>query len=145
MKVRTVLEGREPAIFCIHPDETLFNCMKVLNDKRFGALLVLSEGEGSILGIISERDVMRITYERRGNIESLMVKEVMTPRKYMTFSSIEDDIVDVRANMLTHKVRHMPIVDYTNGETLVGFLSICDVLRCLLQNQDGNIEPCYKA
>lgn len=133
MKVSKLLEGKDSAIYCIHPDETLFNCIKILNKMNFGALLVLSEEKASVLGIISERDLLRKFETSRGNLDGIMVKEVMTPRKYMMFADIENNIHDVLEKMNSHKVRHMPVIDYSKGEELVGLLSVSDVIRALLE------------
>ena len=133
MKVKRLLEGKDSAIYCIHPDESLINCTKILNQKNFGALLVLSQEEATVLGIISERDVLRKVEQCRGKLEGIMVKEVMTPRKYMMFADIENSIHDVLEKMNSHKVRHMPVMDYTDGEKLVGLLSVGDVIRALLE------------
>lgn len=140
MKIRTLVEGKEPAIYCIHPDESIFNCIKILNAKHFGALLVLSQEKGTILGIISERDILRITHERRGQLEGIKVKEVMTPRMYMVFSSLEDNIHNVLEQMNAKKVRHMPIVDYSQDELLVGFLAIGDIIRALLECAESKLN-----
>ena len=133
MKVKKLLKGKDSAIYCIHPDESLFNCIKVLNRMSFGALLVLSEEKATVLGIISERDLLRKVEESRGNLDGIMVKEVMTPRKYMIFADIENNIHDVLEKMNSHKVRHMPVMDYSDGEELVGLLAVGDVIRALLE------------
>ncbi|MCK5835377.1 MAG: CBS domain-containing protein, partial [Lentisphaeria bacterium] len=85
---------------------------KILNQKNFGALLVLSQEEATVLGIISERDVLRKVEQCRGKVEGIMVKEVMTPRKYMMFADIENSIHDVLEKMNSHKVRHIPMAEH---------------------------------
>jgi len=133
MKVKRLLKGKDSAIYCIHPDESLNNCIKILNRKSFGALLVLSQEEATVLGIISERDVLRTVEQSRGNLDGIMVKEVMTPRKYMVFADVESNVHDVLEKMNGHGVRHMPVMDYSSGEELVGLLAVGDVIRALLE------------
>lgn len=136
MKVRCVIENKEKAVYCIHPQETLFNCMKIFNSRHIGALVVLSP-EAEILGIITERDVTRATWERRGGIADLKVCDVMTPEKYLTTATLEDDITEVMAVMTEKRVRHVPIVDESG---LSGIMSILDVVKALYENVSEEIQ-----
>jgi len=130
MKVESLLEQKAKALYCIHPDESILNCLKILNAKRLGALIVLSPEE-EVLGLISERDVLRKTYETKGQLEGILVKEVMTPREELITASPDDDISVVMEKMTNNYVRHLPILD--NGE-LKGILAIGDVVKFLLDH-----------
>jgi CBS domain-containing protein len=124
------LEKKEKALYCIHPDESIFNCIKILNAKRLGALIVLSPDD-EILGIISERDVLKKTYDPHGLLDGITVKEVMTPHEDLIVASTQDDISVVMKKMTTNNVRHLPLLD--NGE-LKGILAIGDVVKFLLEH-----------
>lgn len=130
MNVESLLEKKDKALYCIHPDESIFNCIKILNAKRLGALIVLSPDE-EVLGIISERDILRKTYETKGKLEGITVKEVMTPEEDLITGSTQDDISVVMEKMTENTVRHLPIVD--NGE-LKGIMAIGEVVKFLLDN-----------
>ena len=130
MTLESLLEQKENALYCIHPDESILNCIKILNAKRLGALIVLSPDE-EVLGIISERDVLRKTYETHGQLDGITVKEVMTPQEDLIMASTQDDISVVMEKMTVNNVRHLPILD--NGE-LKGILAIGDVVKFLLEH-----------
>lgn len=127
MIVEQLLEKKEKALYCIHPDQSMFSCIKILNAKRLGALIVLSPDE-EVLGIISERDVLRKTLETRGQLDGITVKEVMTPRDDLIIASTQDDIGVVMEKMTVNNVRHLPILD--DGE-LKGILAIGEVVKFL--------------
>ena len=130
MTIESLLERKEKALYCIHPDESILNCIKILNAKRLGALIVLSPEE-EVLGIISERDVLQRTYETRGQLEGMTVQEVMTPQEDLITASTQDDISVVMEKMTSNHVRHLPILD--DGE-LKGILAIGDVVKFLLDH-----------
>jgi CBS domain-containing protein len=117
-------------LYCIHPDESILNCIKILNAKRLGALIVLSPDE-KVLGIISERDVLQKTYETQGQLGGMTVQEVMTPQEDLITASTQDGISVVMEKMTSNHVRHLPILD--NGE-LKGILAIGDVVKFLLDH-----------
>ena len=136
MKIKDILTNKDKGIYCIHPEESIFNCIKVLNAKRFGALIVMSPEE-QLLGIITERDILRLTYESRGHISDIPVKEVMTPKEEVTTASTEDDI-SVAMEIMSHKkVRHLPIVN--NGE-LQGIIAIGEVVEALLDKALAELD-----
>ena len=136
MIINDILKNKDKAIYCIHPDESIFNCIKILNSKRFGALIVLSPDE-ELLGIITERDILRLTYESKGQISDVPVREIMTPKEEVTTASTTDDI-SVAMEIMSHKkVRHLPIVD--DGR-LQGIIAIGEVVEALLDKALSELE-----
>ena len=128
MIINDILKNKEKALYCIHPDESIFNCIKVLNSKRFGALIVMSPEE-QLVGIITERDILRLTFESRGKIKDVPVRNIMTPKEEVTTAQTSDDISVAMEIMSRKKVRHLPIVN--NGE-LQGIIAIGEVVEALL-------------
>jgi len=127
MIINDILKNKDKALYCIHPEESIFNCIKILNSKRFGALIVMSPNE-ELLGIITERDILRLTYETRGQIQDVPVKDVMTPSEDITTASTADDINIAMEIMTNKKVRHLPIV---NDGKLQGIIAIGEVVEAL--------------
>jgi len=140
MQIKDILKNKDKGIYCIHPDESIFNCIKVLNAKRFGALIVLSPDE-QILGIITERDILRLTYETRGQIEDVPVRDIMTPKEEVTTAQTSDDISVAMEIMSRKKVRHLPIVD--DGE-LQGIIAIGEVVESLLDKALNELNSLKK-
>ncbi len=135
MQIECVLEKKGPEVYCIHPDEQIYNCMKIINSRHIKALVVLTPDE-KIVGIITERDVFRATLEHKGKFDGVTVRDYMTPKQYLTTAKSTDDITEVMAVMTRKKVRHVPIVD--DGK-LIGVLSILDVMKALYDNAHDQI------
>ena len=136
MIVSELLRQKDNSLFCIPPDESLFNCIKILNDKHLGAVIVLNF-EDEVLGIVSERDVLRKTYETHGKLEGIAVNEVMTPREIMIVGAPDDDIEIVMRKMTANAIRHLPILE---GDQLKGMVTIGDVARFLLDHAIEEIK-----
>jgi CBS domain-containing protein len=130
MIVKELLERKGRAVHTILPDDTIGVCVAKLTSKKVGALLVV-DAEGSPVGIITERDILRITAKKKGKIWGLKVKAVMTPKSRL-ITTTEDELVEaIMQKMTQNHIRHLPIV--SDGK-IVGILSIGDVIKNLLND-----------
>ena len=114
-----------PAIF-VPADASVFDAIRLMKKHKVGCLLVM---EGTRLtGIFSERDVLNKLATKAGNLEEVLVKEVMTP-KPVIFSP-DDSIRFAIHEMSVGGFRHIPVV---NNHNPVGIISVRDVLGYLCQ------------
>lgn len=114
-------KGKE--IYSIRPDETLGQAVEVLRDKRIGALVVTDES-GVLVGILSERDIVRKLADTPGRTLPQQVGDIMT-RRVETCSG-DEALISVLKRMTAGRFRHMPVVE--NGQ-LAGMLTIGDVIN----------------
>jgi CBS domain-containing protein len=123
MTVKSILSSKGNAVTTASPDRTLQDIAHTLADKKIGAIVV-TDGEGAILGIVSERDLVRAV--ARGGPEALkdVVGAHMT-RKVVTTTE-DKTIVSVMEDMTRGRFRHMPV---TAGGRLAGILSIGDIVK----------------
>lgn len=121
-------QKRTAAMYHIKGSAPLSDCLKMLNDKRIGSLLVMDQ-KGNLEGLITERDVLRAAHMTKGKMSHIPVEKVMTPRKKLTFAGRDNSIQEVMELMTKKRVRHLPILD---GEKVVGIVSIGDVVKGLL-------------
>lgn len=127
MIVKTILSGKGANVVTIEPTATLADATKILTEKRIGALVVTG-AEGRLVGIISERDIVRALASRGNAALKLPLTDVMT-RKVVTCS--EDETLSVIMERMTQgKFRHVPVLD---GERLIGIISIGDVVKWRLE------------
>src|SRR5579862_5205643 len=81
--VKTLLQGKGPAIWSIAPDATVFQAIELMAEKHIGALLVLIAG--NLVGIITERDYARKVILKGKQSSETRVREIMTrPVLYVT-------------------------------------------------------------
>jgi CBS domain-containing protein len=127
MDVQGILRAKGAAVVTIRPDATIASLVQGLREERIGAMVVSDDGR-SVLGIISERDVVRGLAERGARILELPVADLMTRTVYSC--TPQDTVRQVMAEMTRRRVRHLPVV--ADG-VLAGIVSIGDVVKNRLE------------
>ncbi len=120
--VRRILDRKGSAVHAIRPDDTIGTAVVTLRDKKVGALVV-TNAEGDLKGILSERDIVRKMAETPGQTLPQKVSENMT-RDVVTCTP-DDKLVEVLRQMSDGRFRHMPVMD--DGK-LCGVLTIGDLI-----------------
>jgi CBS domain-containing protein len=120
-------------IHYVQPDQTVIEAAGYMVECRVGAVPVL-DGT-TLVGVFSERDIMSKVVTRGRDPLTTRIREVMSTelRTLAPGSSCEDAMV----MMQTHGIRHLPVCD---GSTLVGFLSLRDLLRHTLDEKSGEAD-----
>lgn len=123
MRVSDVLASKgSDAVYTISPDATVRELMDALAEHNVGALVVSPDGS-SLLGIVSERDIVRKLRDVQDG-RDLPVSDIMTTD--VRTCSPEDSFGGLMAIMTQHRIRHVPVVH--DGQ-LVGVLSIGDAVK----------------
>ena len=126
--VRQLLEAKTPEIYAIEPDAPVIEAIRLMADKRIGALLVMDGTE--LLGIVSERDYARkIVLQGRSSantpVRTIMTADVITVRL--------DDTAEHCMQVVTEqRIRHLPVV---HGGGVVGVVSIGDLVKAVIEDQ----------
>ncbi len=123
MNVATILKAKGRGVTTGQPHETLQDIAKLLADKRIGAVVIV-DGQGSVAGILSERDVVRAIASRGGGCLSEPAYSVMT--KDVISCTPEDSLDKIMSEMTAGRFRHVPVVE---AGQLVGIISIGDVVK----------------
>lgn len=138
-RVRNILVGKGNAVYSVHPDSTVYEALKVLVDRNVGALVVIENNK--FLGIFSERDYARRVILKGRASKETTIREIMTEHP---ITVTEDETIEVcMAKMTDKRIRHLPVVD--DEGTLVGLISIGDVVKYIMDEQKNIIEnlECY--
>ena len=122
MTVRAILDSKGRQIQSVEPDARLAAAIKVLSERKIGAVLVMSKGQ--IEGILSERDIVRVLGERGAVVLDEPVSAVMT-RKVVSCRQ-SDTVSGIMEMMTSGKFRHLPVVE--DGR-VVGLISIGDIVK----------------
>lgn len=123
MTVGILLKRKSGPLVTIAPDATLSEAVASLAEHRIGAIVAVDDG-GHLVGILSERDVVRILAEKGPDVLSDPVSSVMT-RTVVTCTE-EESIPVIMERMTRGRFRHVPVVD--RGR-LLGIISIGDVVK----------------
>ncbi|RJO66472.1 MAG: CBS domain-containing protein [Myxococcales bacterium] len=127
--IQDILDAKGSEVATISPEATIYEALRVLVEKHIGSLVVTDEEK--VAGLISERDILRTTYERPEEIKTLRVSEFMTTELFVGMP--KDDLDLVMMIMTEQRFRHLPII--SDGQ-LVGIISIGDVVKALKDQSD---------
>lgn len=134
-KLKELFNGRKNVVYSVIGNTTIKQAVDTMNIHHIGALIVVAE-DGSIEGIVTERDVMKKLASTNDLIGHVHVSDIMTPKENMIVISGDETIADIMKTMVDNKVRHLPIVD--DEGNLVNIVAIQDILQMLLK--DARIE-----
>ena len=112
-------------IFAAHPDESIADAADRMRFYEIGSLAVIENG--SIVGIITERDIVRATADR-SDAQRIPIRFYLTSAP--TTVSSDTDVEDAASLMLTLGIRHLPVVE---GVRPIGMVSIRDLLAAELE------------
>jgi len=130
MTVSAILAAKGREIVSVDPNATLAAAVKLLAEKRIGAVLVLGV-DRRIAGILSERDIVRALAEGGAGALDRPVSQIMT-RKVSTCTETET-LASIMERMTEGKFRHVPVVEQGR---LVGIVSIGDVVKYRLHEME---------
>jgi CBS domain-containing protein len=133
MTVRSILDSKGHQVLNVEPDAKLAAAVKILGEKKIGAVLVMSQGR--IEGILSERDIVRVLAERGAQALEEPVSAVMT-RKVVSCRQ-SDTVAGIMEMMTLGKFRHLPVVE---DGTVVGLISIGDIVKRRVQEYEAEQE-----
>lgn len=126
--VRDMIRNKGREVFSIAPNASVFEALEMMAKHNIGALLVMSEG--NMVGIVSERDCIRKVELKGRNVRETPVNEIMT-RDVITVDCSQP-LEECMSLMIDRNIRHLPVYD---GGELVGFLSVRDVLKEVIEVQ----------
>lgn len=123
MIVRTVLKQKGDHVITVAPTDSIADVSRVLTENRIGAVPV-RDARGALVGILSERDIVRTLAERGGSCLELQAADLMA-QKVVT-GTPNDSIDQIMVLMTEHRFRHLPIME---NDAFVGIISIGDVVK----------------
>jgi len=129
--IRDLISNR--TIHYVQPGQTVFEAARYMVDRNVGAVPVLEET--SLVGIFSERDIMRrVVTEGRDPLTTRIGEVMSTDLRTVGPGATSEEAMCM---MQSHGVRHLPVCE---GRTLVGFLPLRDLLRCHLDEKSGEAD-----
>lgn len=134
MKLVELIKGRQKEIIQIGSDRKIAEAADTIAQNKIGALLV-DDGAGTIVGILSERDIVRGMSQHGANLQDVKVSELMTSD--LIRCAPGDTVNEAMAMMTDRRIRHLPVFE---GEQLVGFISIGDLVKCRMMEVQSEAE-----
>jgi len=123
MTVKAILSRKGNDVVTADPNASLGEAVKTLAARRIGAIVVTG-ADRRIVGILSERDVVRVLAEKGPDALATPIAEVMTRK--VTTCSARDTVSELMERMTEGKFRHLPVVEQGR---LTGIISIGDIVK----------------
>ena len=123
MQVENILQSKGMTVLTVTTHAPIGDAVQMLNEHRIGAVVVVADN-GSVAGILSERDIVRHLKDDPAGLLKRAVREIMTTE--VVTCGRETSVSELMEQMTRFRIRHIPIVD--DGE-LVGIVSIGDVVK----------------
>jgi len=133
MTVRAILDTKGHHILSVEPDAKLSAAIKILAERKIGAVLVMNAGR--LEGILSERDIVRVLGERGAAVLDEPVSAVMT-RKVVSCKQ-SDTVAAIMEMMTLGKFRHLPVLE---EDRVVGLISIGDIVKWRVREYESEQE-----
>jgi len=131
--VRHLLDHKGRALFSIEPEDPVLEAIRMMADRRVGALLVMRGSE--LAGIVSERDYARkVVLLGRSSAETPVWQIMTSP---VITVSLETSVQDCMRLMTDRHIRHLPVVE---GGRVLGMISIGDLVKAVIEEQQQTIE-----
>lgn len=122
------------AVASVGPEISVAEVARELAGKRIGAVLV-REGEARILGILSERDIVRSLAQHGAAALQMKASELMT--RSIRTAAPHTTVAEAMAMMTAGRFRHLPVLD---GDKLLGLVSIGDVVKSRIMEQESEVD-----
>jgi CBS domain-containing protein len=132
MKIREILRRKGHHVLTITEERSVLEAARMLAEHGIGSLVVARADQ--VVGIITERDILRLTASTPGKLHHMPVGEHMTRDPVLAGS--DDDLREVMGVMTDHRIRHLPVQEH--GQ-LVGIVSIGDLIKACLDLAEDEI------
>ncbi len=131
--VRHILQKKGNDVFSVEPNSTVYNALELMVEKNLGSLIVMENGK--FLGIFTERDYARKVMLKGKSSRDTYIKDIMSEHP---ITVTPDTKVEECMSLMTQRyIRHLPVFE---GDKLVGVVSIGDIVKYIIEDQQFIIE-----
>ncbi|QUD89873.1 CBS domain-containing protein [Phenylobacterium montanum] len=134
MLVSQILKDKGDLVFTASPDETMAAAAALLHSRRVGAMVIVQE-QDQVVGILSERDIVKAVAEQGAAALTQRVSQWMT--KDVLFAQPDEPVHVLLERMTDRRVRHLPVVV---GGKLAGIVSIGDLVKSKIAETEAEAE-----
>lgn len=137
-KVRDMLNKKGHEVYSVSSDTKVIEALALLVEKNIGALAIIDHGKMS--GIFSERDYARKVVLQGKSSRETPVSDIMTGKEKIISVTPDDSLGKCMQLLTGNKIRHLPVVSPDDKLEVIGFLSVSDIVRAIIEEQRNTIE-----
>lgn len=120
-------------VFTEKENTNAFNAIEKMKGERIGSLLILG-ADDTLVGILSEKDILYKCYNSGISLHERMVKDIMTPVNDIVIATMNDTTDYLRNVMTQRRIRHVPVLNADNE--IEGVVSLGDLVKAELEEAD---------
>ena len=129
-----LLEVKGHYVHTVDRECSVFDCVAKMNELQVGAFLIVEDGQ--LVGIVSERDIIRNVFNGNSEMSAFTVEDIMTTD--LTTVGPDTSVSQAMNIVTTSRIRHLPVVSARDG--IVGLISIGDLVNWVINEQQKHIE-----
>ena len=130
MTISSIIREKGNSVVSVSASTPVQTIAEIISSKRIGAVVVL-DGSGKLIGIVSERDVVKALAAEPAAVHTMLAEQIMT--RAVTTATLATSIEDAMEIMDHGYFRHLPVVD---GDVLVEIVSIRDLVKTRIRLQE---------
>lgn len=134
MVIAGILKTKGGNVQTVAPTATVTDLVRTLASKRIGAVLV-TDAAGRLMGIVSERDVVRSLAEHGAATLEMTAAQLMTAD--VQTATLQTSVAEAMEMMTDGRFRHVPVVEH---DRLVGLVSIGDVVKAKIGEAEQEVD-----
>lgn len=134
MTIAAILKHKGHEVARVAPTATIAEVARRLGEKRIGAILVMDAGD-QLLGIVSERDIVRALPEHGSRTLDMTAAQLMTQVLHTVTRATS--VPEAMETMTHRRVRHLPVME---GQRLLGIVSIGDIVKARIDQQTQEVD-----
>ncbi len=128
--VRNLMGERTGSLHALGPDNTVGEAVALMNRRNIGAVLIMNPAE-ELLGVFTERDVLRRVLESRLDPDATSLESVMTREVFWV--GPESTVEDSLALVSERNIRHLPVME---DSRVLGMISVRDLTAAVVESRD---------
>ena len=136
MRIADVLRNKGAAVVTINPEAMVRELLAGLAEQNIGAMVVV--GNEGVVGIVSERDVVRQLHTHGAGVLTRPISTIMTAT--IATCTKSDTVDEISVLMTKNRVRHVPVLD---GNKLIGIVSIGDVVKTRMEELEAEQQQLH--
>ena len=141
MKIRDILRHKGHDVVTASTGDSILQAVRVLVDHNIGGVVVVEGGE--VIGILTERDILRLVASKPDELQALEVGQVMT-RNVIKLAP-DDDLAHVMEVMTGNRIRHLPVIEEGRLAGIVTIGDVVNAFRRVAEDENAHLRQYIKA
>ena len=141
MKIRDILRHKGHDVVTASTGDSVLQAVRVLVDHNIGGVVVVEGGE--VIGILTERDILRLVASKPDELQALEVGQVMT-RDVIRLAP-DDDLAHVMEVMTENRIRHLPVIEEGRLAGIVTIGDVVNAFRRVAEDENAHLRQYIKA